>query len=86
MVISARKCRRVYDALPVYPRTAKPTVVAKRVGMGLSAFRSILVQTTFMYPICEDEEGRLSRMEGRMGELERLLPDRDEDEPRGLFD
>lgn len=62
MEISARKCRRVYDALPVYPYTAKPTVVAKRVGMGLSAFRSILVQTTFMYPICEDEEGGLSRL------------------------
>lgn len=65
MEISARKCRRVYEALPVYPCTAKPTVVAKRVGMGLSAFRSILVQTTFMYPICEDEEGGLSRMENR---------------------
>ena len=62
MEISARKCRSVYDALPVYPRTAKPTVVARRVGMGLSAFRSILVQTTFMYPICEDEEGGLSRL------------------------
>ncbi len=61
MEISARKCRRVYDALPVYPRTAKPTVVAKRVGMELSAFRSILVQATFMYPICEDEVGGLSR-------------------------
>lgn len=67
MEISVRKCRRVYDALPVYPRTSKPTVVAKRVGMGLSAFRSILVQATFMFPICEDEERLLSRIPARKG-------------------
>ena len=62
MTVSTAKCHMVWDSIPVYPRTAKPTVVAKRVGMGLSAFRSILVQTTFMYPICEDEEGGLSRL------------------------
>ncbi len=62
MTVSTAKYRMVWDSIPVYPRTAKPTVVAKRVGMGLSAFRSILVQTTFMYPICEDEDGRLSRL------------------------
>lgn len=67
MEISARKCRRVYDALPVYPVAARPSVVARRVGMEMSAFRSILVQTTFMYPICEDEEGRLSRFPARKG-------------------
>ena len=64
MEISARKCRKVYDALPLYPVTARPSVVAKRVGMEMSAFRSILVQASFMFPICEDEEGRLSRMDG----------------------
>lgn len=62
MTVSTAKCRRVYDALPVYPRTSKPTVVARRMGMEISAFRSVLVQATFMFPICEDEEGGLSRL------------------------
>lgn len=69
MEISTRKCRRVYEALPVYPSSARPAVVAKRVGMGLSAFRSILVQATFMYPICEDEAGGLSRLSPTRGAI-----------------
>lgn len=57
MTVSTAKCRRVYDTLPVYPRTAKPTVVARRMGMGISAFRSVLVQATFMFPICRTRRG-----------------------------
>ncbi len=61
MTVSTAKCRRVWDSIPAYPGACRPSEVARRTGMDPSSFRSILVQATFMYPICEDENGRLSR-------------------------
>jgi len=54
---------RVYMALPMYPLSIGVGNLAKRVGMTVSTCRMAIDVASRHFPICEDDDGKLSRLE-----------------------
>lgn len=60
---------KVYGALPEWPLSIGIVELSRRLGMNISTCRMAVDVASRSFPVCEDDEGRLSRIGGGFGDI-----------------